>query len=92
MSQNCTGLEGVIKIMNILQNNSSISWKELTNWFQTTEANFKKHKKDKLEVLKNYCSFEILEDKTGIFIKEVYKEVYEDSRFKYKIGNLIGPS
>lgn len=67
-----------------------ISRKELAEWFGITEQSLQKHRLKKLEVLKKYCNFKIINTRS-IEILEVYIDTYSDIRQKYQINQPIGP-
>ena len=64
---------------------------DLADWFNTTEQNLQKHRKDKLKILEKYCKFDVLNTKEINILKIYDSSQYQDSRVIYKIGDAIGP-
>ena len=59
-----------------LQENKVYTVAELAEWFKITQKTFSNTRAKRLEMLKEYCSFEDLGRKKGILIKEVYIPEY----------------
>lgn len=68
----------------------TINQSQLADWFNISEVTLKKRKSQKLEILKEYCNFKII-NSTTIEVLEIYKKTYIDSRYKYQINEPLGP-